>query len=66
MAEVARIFFYAVDQFAGIERRAVRGGAFEYLTKPFDLPQVQALVEKARTLRSLRGEVAELDRKSVV
>jgi two-component system, NtrC family, nitrogen regulation response regulator GlnG len=41
---------------------AMKRGAFDYLTKPFDLPQVQALVEKARTLRSLRGEVAELRR----
>jgi two-component system nitrogen regulation response regulator GlnG len=41
---------------------AMKRGAFDYLTKPFDLPQVQALVEKARVLRDLRGEVAELRR----
>jgi two-component system nitrogen regulation response regulator GlnG len=41
---------------------AMKRGAFDYLTKPFDLPQVQALVEKARVLRGLRGEVAELRR----
>jgi hypothetical protein len=28
MAEFARIFFYAIDQLVGIERRAMRGGAF--------------------------------------
>jgi two-component system nitrogen regulation response regulator GlnG len=42
---------------------AMKRGAFDYLTKPFDLPQVHALVEKARVLRELRGEVAELRRK---
>ena len=41
---------------------AMKRGAFDYLTKPFDLRQVEALVEKARQLRSLRGEVAELRR----
>jgi len=41
---------------------AMKRGAFDYLTKPFDLPQVEALVEKARQLRSLRGEVADLRR----
>ena len=41
---------------------AMKRGAFDYLTKPFDLPHVEALVEKARQLRSLRGEVAELRR----
>jgi two-component system nitrogen regulation response regulator GlnG len=41
---------------------AMKRGAFDYLTKPFDLPQVEALVEKARVLRGLRGEVAELRR----
>ncbi|HTO54488.1 MAG TPA: sigma-54 dependent transcriptional regulator [Myxococcota bacterium] len=41
---------------------AMKRGAFDYLTKPFDLAQVQALVEKARVLRGLRGEVAELRR----
>ncbi len=42
---------------------AMKRGAFDYLTKPFDLKEVEALVEKARQLRSLRGEVAELRRK---
>jgi two-component system, NtrC family, nitrogen regulation response regulator GlnG len=41
---------------------AMKRGAFDYLTKPFDLAQVHALVEKARVLRGLRGEVAELRR----
>jgi two-component system nitrogen regulation response regulator GlnG len=41
---------------------AMKRGAFDYLTKPFDLPQIQALVEKARMLRGLRGEVANLRR----
>jgi two-component system nitrogen regulation response regulator GlnG len=41
---------------------AMKRGAFDYLTKPFDLQEVEALVEKARALRSLRGEVAELRR----
>jgi two-component system nitrogen regulation response regulator GlnG len=41
---------------------AMKRGAFDYLTKPFDLRQVEALVEKARQLRRLRGEVAELRR----
>jgi two-component system nitrogen regulation response regulator GlnG len=41
---------------------AMKRGAFDYLTKPFDLPQVEALVEKADRQRALRGEVAELRR----
>jgi two-component system nitrogen regulation response regulator GlnG len=41
---------------------AMKRGAFDYLTKPFELGHVEALVEKARQLRSLRGEVAELRR----
>jgi two-component system nitrogen regulation response regulator GlnG len=41
---------------------AMKRGAFDYLTKPFDLRQVEALVEKARQLRRLRGEVAALRR----
>jgi len=41
---------------------AMKRGAFDYLTKPFELPHVSALVEKVRQLRSLRGEVAELRR----
>jgi two-component system nitrogen regulation response regulator GlnG len=41
---------------------AMKRGAFDYLTKPFDLKQVAALVEKVRQIHSLRGEVAELRR----
>jgi two-component system nitrogen regulation response regulator GlnG len=41
---------------------AMKRGAFDYLTKPFDLRQVEALLDKARRLRGLRGEVAELRR----
>jgi len=42
---------------------AMKRGAFDYLTKPFDLKQVQALVEKATRLRKLRTEVVTLRRK---
>jgi two-component system nitrogen regulation response regulator GlnG len=42
---------------------AMKRGAFDYLTKPFDLAQVIALVEKASRLRSLRREVMSLRRK---
>ncbi len=42
---------------------AMKRGAFDYLTKPFDLEEVGALVEKVRQLQSLRGEVAELRRR---
>ncbi len=41
---------------------AMKRGAFDYLTKPFDLAQVEALVEKARRVRSLRSEVVRLRR----
>ncbi len=41
---------------------AMKRGAFDYLTKPFDLSHVDALVEKARALRRLRGEVSALRR----
>jgi two-component system nitrogen regulation response regulator GlnG len=41
---------------------AMKRGAFDYLTKPFELGHVDALVEKARQLRSLRGEVSALRR----
>ena len=41
---------------------AMKRGAFDYLPKPFDLKQVEALVQKARQLRSLRGEMQELRR----
>jgi two-component system nitrogen regulation response regulator GlnG len=42
---------------------AMKRGAFDYLTKPFGLAQVHALVEKALRQRSLRSEVAELRRR---
>jgi two-component system, NtrC family, nitrogen regulation response regulator GlnG len=42
---------------------AMKRGAFDYLTKPFDLSQVQALVEKALRLQELRHEVAGLRRR---
>ncbi len=41
---------------------AMKRGAFDYLTKPFDLAQVDALVEKALRLRGLRAEVRALRR----
>jgi two-component system nitrogen regulation response regulator GlnG len=41
---------------------AMKRGAFDYLTKPFDLAQVQALVAKAERQRELREEVAALRR----
>jgi two-component system nitrogen regulation response regulator GlnG len=41
---------------------AMKRGAFDYLTKPFDLAQVEALVEKVGRLRALRGEVVALRR----
>ena len=41
---------------------AMKRGAFDYLPKPFDLKQVEGLVQKARQLRSMRGEMQELRR----
>jgi two-component system nitrogen regulation response regulator GlnG len=41
---------------------AMKRGAFDYLTKPFDLEEVGALVQKVRQLQSMRGEVTELRR----
>jgi two-component system nitrogen regulation response regulator GlnG len=41
---------------------AMKRGAFDYLTKPFDLAEVDALVAKAIRLRGLRREVSELRR----
>ncbi len=41
---------------------AMKRGAFDYLTKPFDLTEVQALVGKMVRLRALQGEVAALRR----
>ncbi len=41
---------------------AMKRGAFDYLTKPFDLAQVEALVAKAIRLRALRDEVSVLRR----
>jgi two-component system nitrogen regulation response regulator GlnG len=42
---------------------AMRRGAFDYLTKPFDLAEVHALIEKALRLRTLQHEVATLRRR---
>ncbi len=42
---------------------AMKRGAFDYLTKPFELPQLEALIEKVRQQRSLRGEVTALRRR---
>jgi two-component system nitrogen regulation response regulator GlnG len=41
---------------------AMKRGAFDYLTKPFDLSHVAAIVTKALRIRGLRHEVAELRR----
>ena len=41
---------------------AMKRGAFDYLTKPFDLADVERLVTKALALRGLRHEVAQLRR----
>jgi len=39
---------------------AIRGGAFEYLTKPLDLNQLRAVIERALTARRSRDQVAAL------
>ena len=39
---------------------AMKRGAFDYLTKPFDLRQIEAVVEKALRLRELRGQLQSL------
>jgi two-component system nitrogen regulation response regulator GlnG len=55
------VIMTALDTFdTAIE--AMKRGAFDYLPKPFDLKQVEALVQKAKQLRSLRGEMQELRR----
>jgi two-component system nitrogen regulation response regulator GlnG len=41
---------------------AMKRGAFDYLTKPFDLAEVEALVEKAVKLRGLHREITDLRR----
>jgi DNA-binding NtrC family response regulator len=41
---------------------AIRGGAFEYLTKPLDLNQLRAVIERALTARRSRDQVASPDR----
>jgi two-component system nitrogen regulation response regulator GlnG len=41
---------------------AMKRGAFDYVTKPFDLAQIEAVVEKALRQRQLRSEVATLRR----
>jgi two-component system nitrogen regulation response regulator GlnG len=42
---------------------AMKRGAFDYLTKPFELAQVLALIERASRLKSLRSEVVSLRRR---
>jgi len=48
--------------------RAMKEGAYDYVTKPFDLDEMSVLVAKALDLRRLEGEVErlrdELDRRS--
>ncbi|MEE2704046.1 MAG: sigma-54 dependent transcriptional regulator [Myxococcota bacterium] len=39
---------------------AMKRGAFDYLTKPFDLRQIEAVVAKALRLRELRGQLQAL------
>jgi two-component system nitrogen regulation response regulator GlnG len=41
---------------------AMKRGAFDYMTKPFDLAEVEGLVTKALNVRGLRHEVAQLRR----
>jgi two-component system nitrogen regulation response regulator GlnG len=41
---------------------AMKRGAFDYLTKPFDVAEVEAVVEKALRLRGLHREIADLRR----
>ena len=41
---------------------AMKRGAFDYVTKPFDLAQIEAVVAKALRQRELRSEVATLRR----
>lgn len=40
---------------------AMRGGAFDYLVKPFDLEQISFLLEKAQGLRALKKKVRFLE-----
>ncbi len=42
---------------------AMKRGAFDYVTKPFDLAQIEAVVAKAMRQRELRSEVAALRRR---
>ncbi len=42
---------------------AMKRGAFDYVTKPFDLAQIEAVVAKAMRQRELRSEVASLRRR---
>ena len=42
---------------------AMKRGAFDYVTKPFDLAQIEAVVAKALRQRELRSEVASLRRR---
>jgi len=47
----------------GTAVRAMKLGAFDYLTKPFDLEEVKLVVGKALESRMLRQEVSELRKK---
>jgi two-component system nitrogen regulation response regulator GlnG len=40
---------------------AIRGGAFEYLTKPLDLNQLRAVIERALTARRSRDQVVGVE-----
>jgi len=42
---------------------AMRMGAYDYISKPFDIQEMQALVEKALEKRGLKSEIAELKRR---
>lgn len=42
---------------------AMRAGAYDYISKPFDIAEMRALVEKALEKRSMRSEIAELRRR---
>jgi two-component system, NtrC family, response regulator AtoC len=44
---------------------AMKAGAFEYLTKPFDIPQLSSTIERATRLRALAEKTASLPPASV-
>jgi len=45
--------------------RALKLGAFDYINKPFDLDELQLVVERAIDARQLRGEVQSFRRREV-